>query len=98
MTPSLHSIAFSDWRVDGRDFITLAVIENRHFLLRRISCAFGTKRTSSRQQCPLSGVKGRYPKSTPYGAGNQTSEFFALVGGAVVAWPHDFIFTNVKEN
>jgi hypothetical protein len=25
-------------------------------------------------------------------------EFFALVGGAVVAWPHDFIFTNVKEN
>jgi hypothetical protein len=25
-------------------------------------------------------------------------EFFALVDGAVVAWPHDFIFTNVKEN
>jgi hypothetical protein len=32
------------------------------------------------------------------GQQSDDASFFALVGGAVAAWPHNFIFTNVKEN
>jgi hypothetical protein len=74
MTPSLHSVAFSDWRVDGRDIITLAAARKRrrgdqigHSLLQCMSPLLAQSgHPDTLNQCPLSGGKADMMRTYSY--------------------------------
>ena len=82
MTPSLHSVTFSDRRVDARDFITLAAARKRRrggrrSLLRCMSLLLlldGLARLEQRAefQCPLLGVKRTSPGHSEMSANDLT--------------------------